>query len=72
MCNPGLIYQQHPCVVDIALSVTIGLSQRKISLKREERRLFSVLTAHLPLLVYWDIYSTFLIRQICVCLWEEV
>lgn len=53
-------------------SLLIGLSQRKISLKREGETTLSVLTAPLPLLVYWDIYSTFLIRQICVCLWEEV
>lgn len=34
-------------------SLLIGLSQRRISLKREGRLLFSELTALLLLLVYW-------------------
>ncbi len=34
-------------------SLLIGLSQRRISLKREGKLLFSEPTALLPLLVYW-------------------
>ncbi len=34
-------------------SLLIGLSQRRISLKREGKLLFSEPTAPLPLLVYW-------------------
>ena len=49
-------------------SLLIGLSQRRISLKRR----FSVQTVLLLLSVYWDICFIFLIKQICVSLWGAV
>ena len=48
-------------------SLLIGLSQRRISLKREgETTLFGTDRT------YWDICFIFLIKQICVSLWGAV
>lgn len=53
-------------------SLLIGLSQRKISLKREEKPLFSVLTAPLRLSECWGIFCISSIRKRCTFAWEVV
>lgn len=50
-------------------SLLIGLSQRRISLKREETTL-SAQTGLLLLSAFWDISSIYLILRKCIYLWE--
>lgn len=53
-------------------SLLIGLSQRRISLKREGETTLSGPTVHLLLSESWGICSIYSILPICVCLWEAV
>lgn len=53
-------------------SLLIGLSQRRISLKREVKLPFSGPTVHLLLSESWGICSIYSTLPICVCLWEVV
>lgn len=51
-------------------SLLIGLSQRRISLKREGKLRFSAQTGLLLLSAFWDISSIYLILRKCIYLWE--
>lgn len=51
-------------------SLLIGLSQRRISLKREGETTLSEPTELLPLSVYWATCFIYLILRICAYLWE--
>lgn len=51
-------------------SLLIGLSQRRISLKREGELRFSAQTGLLLLSAFWDISSIYLILRKCIYLWE--
>ena len=51
-------------------SLLIGLSQRRISLRREGETTLSAQTGLLLLSVFWDISSIYLILRKCIYLWE--
>lgn len=51
-------------------SLLIGLSQRRISLKREGETTLSAQTGLLLLSAFWDISSIYLILRKCIYLWE--
>lgn len=51
-------------------SLLIGLSQRRISLKREGETTLFGKTGLLLLSAFWDISSIYLILRKCIYLWE--